>query len=63
MHGDQSINQQTSWKDTSRRPKQRWMNHVKNDLIRIEESVRTEGSEDRNRWNKLVEVAKHLKGM
>lgn len=45
------------------KPIQRWMDRVKNDLIRIDESVRVKDSENKNRRKDLVEVAKGLQGV
>lgn len=39
------------------------MDYKKNDLIKIDKSVRIEDSIDRNHWKDLVDTAKHLQGV
>ncbi|KAL4083726.1 hypothetical protein QTP88_029042 [Uroleucon formosanum] len=45
------------------RPRQRWLDRVKKDLIQVDETARIEDADNRDRWKGLVEAAKGLNGL
>ncbi|KAL5236173.1 hypothetical protein ACI65C_003583 [Semiaphis heraclei] len=46
----------------NRRPRQRWLDRVKDDLKKLSNGASIEDAEDREVWRTLVEAAKRLNG-
>eukprot|EP00102_Acyrthosiphon_pisum_P010699 XP_008179114.1 PREDICTED: uncharacterized protein LOC103308121 [Acyrthosiphon pisum] len=58
------LNNNPSGKRPRGRPRQRWMDRIKNDLKRMDQTVvGNGGGRYRHRWRVLVEAAKHLQGV
>lgn len=45
------------------KPRQRWLDRAKKDLIQVVESAIIENIDDRDQWTGLVETAKGLNGL
>lgn len=45
------------------RPRQRWMDRVKKDLMQVDKTAIIEDADNRDRWRGIVEAAKGLNGL